>query len=160
MPLILEDRLQERETWPTHDRCSIERAIALVRPNRANLLLLREAAYGTTRFQDFVERTGLSVAAVSAALKHLVNIDMLAKRPYQTENSRPRDEYILTEQGEDFLVVLLALLEWGDRYAQPGAAPVRLVADDTERRIRIRAVDSTGRAVPVDNIRVTGQWAT
>ena len=42
------------------------------------------------------------------------------KRPYQ---ERPlRSEYRLTEKGADLWPVLVALLQWGDRYGHRGRA--------------------------------------
>jgi hypothetical protein len=49
---------------------------------------------------------------------------ILVKRPYQ---ERPlRCEYRLTEKGADLWPVLVALLQWGDRYAIDGERPIIL----------------------------------
>ena len=49
---------------------------------------------------------------------------ILVKRPYQ---ERPlRSEYRLTEKGADLWPVLVALLQWGDRYGLEGERPMIL----------------------------------
>ena len=49
-------RLDPRGSWSAN-ACSIGRALDVV-GNRSALLLLREAFYGTTRFDDFATRVG------------------------------------------------------------------------------------------------------
>ena len=39
---------------------------------------------------------------------------MIERRPYQ--DRPPRHEYVLTEQGGELMMVLLAMLSWGDRW--------------------------------------------
>jgi hypothetical protein len=54
---------------------------------------------------------------------------MLEKRRYSERP--PRDEYVLTEQGRDFLPVLWALLAWGNRHFAPEGASVVIADADT-----------------------------
>ena len=42
---------------------------------------------------------------------------MLRKVPYQQDGQRSRAEYRLTEKGLDLYPVLVAMMEWGDKYA-------------------------------------------
>jgi len=60
---------------------------------------LREAYYGTTRFDDFARRVGITKAAMSARLSELVAAGLLAKQPYREPGQRSRDEYVLTDAG-------------------------------------------------------------
>jgi len=61
---------------------------------------------------------------LQARLERLVEKGILVKRPYQ---DRPlRCEYRLTEKGADLWPVLVALLQWGDRYTLEGERPMIL----------------------------------
>ncbi len=80
---------------------------------------LREAFYGTTRFDDFAERAGISQPVAAARLRELVEDGLLAREPYQEPGQRTRMEYRLTEKGAEFFPVLAALMEWGTRWVRP-----------------------------------------
>ena len=83
-------------------------------------MLLREATYGTARFDDFVRRTGLTESVTAAQLRELVQGGLLEKRPYREPGQRERQEYVLTEAGEDAVPVLIALAAWGDKHLPRG----------------------------------------
>ena len=61
---------------------------------------------------------------LQARLERLVEQGVLVKRPYQERP--PRHEYRLTEKGADLWPVLVALLQWGDRYGLEGERPMIL----------------------------------
>jgi hypothetical protein len=64
-------------------------------------------------------------SAGSTRLTRLLEHGVLEKRLYQEHP--PRYEYLLTEKGLDLWPAVVALLQWGDRYAAPqDGAPVRL----------------------------------
>jgi DNA-binding HxlR family transcriptional regulator len=84
---------------------------------------MREAFYGTRRFEDFLRRTGLTAPVLSARLKELEAASMLAKRPYQEAGQRTRYEYRLTSRGADLGTAIVALLEWADRWLPGPAGP-------------------------------------
>ena len=50
----LAGRLEPRDAWRA-DRCAMARTLDVVRTKSA-MLVLREAFYGTTRFDDFAQR--------------------------------------------------------------------------------------------------------
>lgn len=52
--------------------------------------------YGTTRFDDFVDRVGMSAPAVSRALKRLEESGVVTGTPYREPGARTRIEYVLT----------------------------------------------------------------
>jgi hypothetical protein len=61
---------------------------------------------------------------LAARLERLVEYGVLVRKPYR---ERPvRHEYRLTEKGADLWPVLVALLQWGDRYALDGERPMIL----------------------------------
>jgi DNA-binding HxlR family transcriptional regulator len=104
--------------------CPIAGAIDVVGA-RSAFLLLREAFYGTSRFDDFAERAGISQPVAAARLRELVGEGLLAREPYQEPGQRTRMQYRLTEKGAEFFPVLAALMEWGHRWARPAPLEFR-----------------------------------
>ena len=132
-----EKRLQDRQQWSIGEACSMSKVLDLLSTKTA-FQVVRELFFGTTRFEDFVERIGTSAPAVSRALKQLESARIVARVPYQEPGSRARDEYRLTEAGEDLLPVFLSLVQWGDTYLHGGPAPLSFVDADTGQAVRVR----------------------
>src|ERR687885_670665 len=106
------------------ENCSIARALERL-GERWTLLVLREAFTGARRFDEFAERLGVARNVLTARLSLLVEEGVLERRRYQ---ERPeRFEYRLTDKGLDLFPVLVALMEWGDRWAGPAAGPPLVV---------------------------------
>jgi DNA-binding HxlR family transcriptional regulator len=101
------------------------RALEVV-SSRSALLILREAFYGTTRFDDFAERVGISEPVAASRLKELVEEGLLARESYREPGQRTRMAYGLTEKGAELLPVLVSLMQWGDRWLAPDGPPVVL----------------------------------
>ncbi len=116
--------LDPRGDW-TAGRCPMAAALGVVR-TRSAFLVLREAFYGATRFEEFAERTGLSQPVTAARLRELTEEEILEREPYQEPGQRTRRAYRLTEKGADLLPVLVALMQWGDRWEIAGGAGVEL----------------------------------
>src|SRR5437870_3926583 len=101
-------RLEPRSGW-TADRCSIARTLGVI-STRSAFLILREAFYGATRFDQFAERVGISEPVAAARLRELVDAGLMVRVPYQEPGQRTRSEYHLTEKGTDLLPALVALM--------------------------------------------------
>jgi DNA-binding HxlR family transcriptional regulator len=110
--------LDPRGGWEASN-CSVDRALGVV-GTRSAMLLLREAFYGTSRFDDFAARVGLSDAVTAARLKELTSEGLLVREPYREPGQRTREAYRLTEKGADLLPALTALMTWGDRWLNDG----------------------------------------
>lgn len=115
------DLLEERDDW-SMDNCSIARALDVLGA-RSALLILREAFFGTTRFDDFAQRVGIGEPAAAARLKELTAAGLLERVPYQEPGQRKRLGYSLTAKGRDLYPVLTALREWGDTWAVDEQGP-------------------------------------
>ena len=87
-----------------------------------SLLIVRDAMLGVTRFDDFQARLGISRNILAQRLDHLVEAEILKRVPYC--DHPPRSEYRLTAKGRDLWHVLMAMRQWGDRWAAPGGPPV------------------------------------
>ncbi|MFD8101811.1 winged helix-turn-helix transcriptional regulator, partial [Nocardia fluminea] len=122
MAAVMEGPLADLSKWETAG-CSIARAMDLI-GTRSAMLILREAYYGTRRFDGFARRVGITDAAAAAQLRKLTAAGLLEKRPYQEEGKRTRHEYALTQMGRDLLPAVVALWQWGDAYLQPGPPPL------------------------------------
>ncbi|GED90616.1 helix-turn-helix domain-containing protein [Streptomyces sp. 6-11-2] len=117
----MKDLLKERDAWSMAN-CSIARTLEIA-GNRTALLIMREAFFGTRRFDDFAKRVGIGEPAASARLKELTAAGLLERVPYQEPGQRTRYAYQLTEKGRDFLPVLVALRQWGDTWAADEQGP-------------------------------------
>ena len=139
----LDGVLADREAWRA-TRCSIGKAMNVV-GTRSAMLILREAYYGTTRFDNFAARVGITEAVASARLKELTDAGILEKRPYREPGQRTRNEYVLTQMGLDLLPAVLALMQWGDKYLQGAkGGPLALVEDATGTPVRVEVMGRDG----------------
>jgi DNA-binding HxlR family transcriptional regulator len=140
--------LDPRGGWAAR-RCPIVKALAVV-GTRSAFVLLREAFYGTTRFDDFAERASLSEAVTAARLRELTAAGLLDRRPYQDSGQRTRYEYQLTEMGADLFPALAALFQWGDRWLAP--AGVELLHHDCGAAVHAELRCADGHPVAVGDI--------
>lgn len=149
---VLQGRLADRDAWSAVGECPIDKTMALLGTKSA-MLIMREAYYGTTRFDDFRRRVGITKAAASARLGDLVEAGLLVRRPYQEPGQRSRDEYVLTDAGSEFMPVVWAMFEWGRRHL-PNRTPLRLAHKGcgAEATVEIRCAD--GHRVPLDELSV------
>jgi DNA-binding HxlR family transcriptional regulator len=104
------------------DNCTITRALDVV-GDRATFLVMREVFSGVRRFDDIRLRTGMARQVLSVRLGRLVTEGLLRRHDYQEPGQRRRWEYRLTPKGFDLYPVLVALLDWGDRYAVDADGP-------------------------------------
>ncbi|MEX3790195.1 winged helix-turn-helix transcriptional regulator [Paraburkholderia sp. BR14374] len=128
------------------NECGLAHAASLV-GDRWVLLILREAFYGVTRFEEIREDIGASKHALSSRLELLTNSGILLARPYREPGERERNEYVLTERGESLGPVLLMLLDWGQTYLQSSSKRVSLVERATGQTVRNAFATDNGRIV-------------
>ncbi|WP_418002094.1 winged helix-turn-helix transcriptional regulator [Mycobacterium sp. PDNC021] len=145
----LQGVLAERDTWSAVGQCAIEKTMSLVGTKSA-MLLMREAYYGTTRFDDFSRRVGITKAATSARLAELVEAGLLTKRPYQEPGQRSRDEYVLTPAGTDFMPVVWAMFEWGRRHLGDTGLRLTHLGCGADATVEIRC--AAGHEIPPDEL--------
>lgn len=145
-------KLAPRSSWPAPgDNCPIARTFETVGTKSA-FVILREAFYGATRFEEFVQRTGMSEPVVAARLRELSAEGLLDKVPYQEPGQRTRDGYELTDKGSDLLPVLVAMMRWGDRWLFPGGARVELTHSGCGGRVHAELRCEAGHDVAPDEL--------
>ena len=134
--------------------CPIARTLDLV-GEWWSLLIIREAFLGVTRFDEFQQRLGISRNALTDRLKKLVDGGVLARQP--VAKGGKREEYVLTGMGADLITVVLAMLQWGDRWLiLPGTPLSRMVETATGREVAtLRVTSGDGRPLTRAEIGLT-----
>ncbi|MDT5020401.1 MAG: hypothetical protein QOC88_1173 [Mycobacterium sp.] len=149
---LLQGVLADRDAWTAVGQCSIEKTMSALGTKSA-MLIMREAYYGTTRFDDFAQRVGITKAAAAARLAELVDLGLLTRQPYREPGQRTRDEYVLTEAGTDFMPVVWAMFEWGQRHL-PGRHRLRLTHLECGADATVEVRCAQGHRVPPDELGV------
>jgi len=145
--------LADRSSWAAR-QCPIKHTLEVV-GTRSTILLMREAYYGTTRFDDFAHRVGITDAVASARLRELVDAGLLVRRPYREPGQRTRYEYVLTPAGSDLLPVLLALWQWGDKHLSGEEGPaLQLRHTDCLAPLTVEVRCTDGHEVSLDGVTV------
>ena len=123
-PITLTGRLADRDSWQA-EHCPIVAALDII-GTRSAFVILREAFYGASRFEQFVNRTQLSEPVTATKLKELTEAGLLTKEPYREPGQRTRSAYRLTQKGAELLPALVALFSWGTRWQLPDGPQVEL----------------------------------
>jgi DNA-binding HxlR family transcriptional regulator len=138
-------RLDPREGWEAGG-CTIARSLDLLSA-RSTLLILREAFYGAHRFEQFVRRVGISEPVAAARLKELVEHGLLDRVDYREPGQRTRQGYELTAKGAELLPVLVALMQWGNRWVADDGGPVELRHHDCGAEVGVQLRCDEGHPV-------------
>jgi DNA-binding HxlR family transcriptional regulator len=144
------DASSERVDWrnvPSRP-CPVAESLELF-GDRWSILIIRDVMNGVRRFDDLVDRLGISRATLSDRLRRLVTAGILVTAEYDSGRGRTRTEYRLSESGRELRNVLIALREWGDRHVLgEGNEPLRLVDRMSGHGVHLRLVDDeTGEVV-------------
>jgi DNA-binding HxlR family transcriptional regulator len=95
--------------------CPVSRAESIV-GDRWTVLILRELFMRMHRFEEIQAQTGATPQMIAARLKQLEANGLVKRHVY---SKRPlRHEYHLTEKGESFHPVILALRAWGETWCK------------------------------------------
>lgn len=125
--------------------CPVGRALLRI-GDAWSLLILRDAGYGATRFEQFRASLGIAPNILTRRLIALVEEGLLEKRRYS--DHPPRDEYTLTPKGRDVLPILAAIGAWGRKYHGEGGTSF-LIDEDTGAHIQPVVVDAaSGKPLP------------
>ena len=143
--LRLTATLEPRSGWKA-ERCTIAKALEVV-STRSALLIMREAFYGTTRFDDFAERVGISQPVAAARLRELVEEGLLEREDYREPGQRTRQQYRLRPKGADLFPVLVALMKWGDRWLDDRGGPIELLHRDCGEPVTVSLHCAAGHEV-------------
>jgi DNA-binding HxlR family transcriptional regulator len=112
--------------------CPVARALDIV-GEWWSLLVLRDVFCGIRRFDALQENLGIARNILTRRLAALIAAGILEKRAYSEHP--PRYEYRLTQKGRDLFPVLVTLMQWGNRWAPPDEARVRLLDRETREEV-------------------------
>jgi DNA-binding HxlR family transcriptional regulator len=116
--------------------CSISRTLEVF-GERWTFLILRNAVFAaSTRFSEFQKSLGIATNVLASRLDHLVEQGVLER----VTNESGEGEYRLTERGRDLVPALIALTEWGDRWAAPDGPPILYRHGSDEHPVRVRVM--------------------
>ena len=133
------------------DVCGIFKITEILN-DRWTILLLREAFYGVTKFNDFLANTGISKQILSNRLKHLIQLEIFELSIYKEVNERERKEYLLTKKGKSLNIVLLAMLESGGNFIEAGKDVVKVFNKSTDDELKLKLVDSSNQVIDFKNL--------
>ncbi|MFJ5382643.1 winged helix-turn-helix transcriptional regulator [Cupriavidus sp. CER94] len=133
--------------------CPVARSMAVL-GERWAILLMREAYYGSARFDDFEKHLGIAPNILSARLKTLVEHGLLEKVP--APGGGARQVYQLTAMGRDFFPVYVSLKAWADRWLADDKGPLTVLEDKRDGREIVAGclTRPDGSTITVDDLRV------
>ncbi|MDQ0141166.1 winged helix-turn-helix transcriptional regulator [Cupriavidus necator] len=111
--------------------CPVARAAAVL-SERWVILILREAYYGATRFEEFERRLGIASNILSARLQAMTDHELLVRQPIA---GGTRCAYVLSDSARDFLPTYLSLKAWAERWAGPRRRVNLFVDKETGKEI-------------------------
>jgi DNA-binding HxlR family transcriptional regulator len=133
--------------------CPIARALAVV-GDAWSMLILRDALAGLTRFDQFRKSLKIAPTILTRRLALLTDEGLLEKRLYSERP--PREEYVLTTAGRDFLPVLFMIGAWGRRHRGNGAMTRFLDAENGTEIVPVAIDEVTGAKIGTRPMVVAG----
>lgn len=132
--------------------CSIAQSLEII-GEWWTLLILRDSFLGVRRFDDFVDRLGISRNVLTTRLDTLVEAGLLERRPY--DDARGRYDYLLTDKGRALWPVMTAIRQWGDEWILgAGNEPILLEHRDRGHVTTVRMTcDVCGETLDARSVR-------
>lgn len=118
-------RQKPKQRVATERRCSIASTVGILSDAWA-FLVIREAFFGSKRFEEF--RSGLEItrATLTDRLRRLTHEGILRESSYSDTSSRV--EYKLTKAGIDLYPTFMSLMQFGDRWLETSkSGPLQLI---------------------------------
>ena len=111
-----------------------------------NILILRDAFYGLSRFDEFQNSLGIAPNTLTRRLNDLVEAGVLERRAY---SEKPlRYDYLLTQRGREFRPVVLLMMAWGGKHYSKGEPAIQLVDEQSGEPVELILSDArTGKPI-------------
>ncbi|WP_430739033.1 winged helix-turn-helix transcriptional regulator [Sphingomonas paeninsulae] len=130
--------------------CALPAALEAV-GERWSLLILRGAFNGLHHFEEFQSTLGIARNILANRLATLVKHGILSREPMA--HDRRKVEYRLTEKGEALLPSVVALRQWGEKWASGSPSTPVLVDRLTHHPIRsIGIYSQDGRVLELPDL--------
>lgn len=123
--------------------------------DRWTMLILREAFYGVQRYDDMRADLDAPRSMLTDRLAKMVENGLLERSAYQEPGARVRYAYVLTEAGRELALTLMALSQWGERYALGKEAPIEIVKRDTGETLKVALVTEDNQPVKIADATIT-----
>lgn len=131
--------------------CPVDRGLTLI-GDRWSMLVLRDIERGFARYEQMRASMGIAPNILSQRLSALADAGLIEKRRYSERP--PRDEYLLTPAGRDFLPILAAIGAWGRKH-NGGGALTRQIDVETGEPVRPMVIDAnTGAPIGTRELRL------
>jgi DNA-binding HxlR family transcriptional regulator len=131
--------------------CPIARSLAVL-GDTWSMLILRDAHAGLTRFDQFRKNLGIAPTILTRRLATLTAEGLLEKRLYSEHP--PREEYLLTAAGRDFLPALFMIGAWGRKYRGEGKLTRFFDAEQGTEIQPVALDETTGAKIGTRPVRV------
>ena len=133
--------------------CSVARSLEVI-GEWWTLLIVRDAFFGVTRFEEFQERLGIARNVLTTRLDTLVDHGVLERRCY--DEARGRNDYVLTDKGKALWPVLVTIRQWGDKWVTgKGNEPIQMLHKDCgELTTAVLTCDHCGETLRGRDVRV------
>jgi len=132
--------------------CSLTAALEVV-GERWSFLILRGAFNGLGHFEQFQSALGIARNILANRLSRLVENGLMQRLP--CADDRRKVEYRLTDKGAALLPAVIALRQWGEKWASVGVACNTRLVDTRDglpiSDVTVRAAD--GRRLEMDDMR-------
>lgn len=136
------------------DRCGMASAAHLLM-EKWNMLIIREAFYGVARFEDILDDLKIPRSVLTTRLKQLVEFGILERIPYRQAGTRTRFGYLLTDKGRELGLVILALMQWGDRHLLDGDSAISVSDRRTRQPLKVGLVPVGSDTPDLSDVRIS-----
>ncbi|WP_427454559.1 winged helix-turn-helix transcriptional regulator [Litorimonas sp. WD9-15] len=136
------------------EKCGGAKALDVL-TDRWTWLIVREALYGVSRFDDMRSDLDIPRSVLTSRLKKLVEDGVLETRQYKDPGARARTAYFLTEKGQALAPVFMALMQWGDTHLRGGRKSLALRDSRTGLDVRSALVPLGAEVVPFNALKLT-----
>jgi len=127
--------------------CSLAQALDVV-GDWWTLLIVRDLFIGASRFGEIQRSLGIARTMLASRLEQLQRNGILQRR-----GTPRRPLYLLTRKGRDLFPAMVALMQWGDRWAAPAGPPMRLTDGNGQRAAPVAVQTRDGVAITWENAR-------
>lgn len=134
--------------------CPIARSLDVV-GEWWSMMILRDAFFGATRFDQFQKSLEISPGMLTKRLNAMVDNGLLERRVYT--DKPPRHEYVLTPRARTFFPVLAALSAWGnDVFADQGAQRDTVDRQTGQAAAPVLIDRASGKEITFEDFRFAG----
>ena len=134
--------------------CSLAQTAEIV-GDKWSLLIVRDVFFGSKSFSKFLNNLGIARNVLSERLDKLVKNGVLEKR--QPKPGVERFTYHFTPAGEELVPVIVAMMQWGDKWVVGDQAKsLKLIDNNSGTSIQeIKLLSENGAVVEPEDIGFT-----